>query len=136
MEPTFARSDLVIYPQVEKQLYQDALNLIERERRVHGESGWYWATMAYVCGRSGRKKEARHALEKVKVLNQRQPLDPGVLLWANLSMGNKQQIFFWLEKAHSQHSNILTMLKVDPAFDPLRTDPRFLELERRVGLGQ
>ena len=39
----------------------------------------------------------------------------------------------WLEKAYAQHSSGLTTLKVDPAYDPLRDDPRFQNLMRRVG---
>jgi hypothetical protein len=49
-------------------------------------------------------------------------------------MGNKDEALAWLEKAYSQHSNVLTTLKVEPAFDPLRSDPRFQDLLRRVGL--
>ena len=41
-----------------------------------------------------------------------------------------------LEKAYTQHSNGLTGLKVDPIYDPLRGDPRFQNLLRRVGLAQ
>jgi hypothetical protein len=41
-----------------------------------------------------------------------------------------------LEKAYAQHSNGLTSLKVEPAYDPLRGDPRFQELLQRVGLAQ
>jgi len=134
MEPTFIRGQLIVYPQLEKHLYPEVLKVLEQERPADGESPWYWASMAYVCGRSGREKEAHNALEKVKMLNQHQPLDPGILLWANLGTGNREQIFYWLDKAYSQHSNILTQLKVDPAFDSLRADPRFQQLEQRVGL--
>jgi hypothetical protein len=41
-----------------------------------------------------------------------------------------------LEKAYAQRSNFLTALKVEPVYDPLRDDPRFQELLRRVGLAQ
>lgn len=51
-------------------------------------------------------------------------------------MGEKDQAFAWLEKAYSQHSNALTKLKVEPAYDPLRGDPRFQDLLRRVRLAQ
>jgi hypothetical protein len=39
-----------------------------------------------------------------------------------------------LETAYAQHSNAMTALKVDPAYDPLRDDPRFRDLLRRVRL--
>ncbi len=42
----------------------------------------------------------------------------------------------WLEKAYDEKSNILQLLKVHPYFDPVRDDPRFAELVRRVGLDQ
>lgn len=51
-------------------------------------------------------------------------------------MNNKDEAFARLQKAYEQHSSALTSLKVDPVYDPLRSDPRFQELLRRVGLGQ
>lgn len=40
----------------------------------------------------------------------------------------------WLEKAYTEHSDTLAILKVEPGFDSLRSDPRFQDLMRRVGL--
>jgi tetratricopeptide (TPR) repeat protein len=134
MEPTFMGSGLIAYPQIEEHLYPQAFSQLEHAHKAFGESAWYWAWMAYVYGRSGRKKEARHALQEVTTWNRRQPLDPGVILWANLAVSDRDQIFSCLERAYSQHSSILTTLKVDPAFDPLRSDARFQLLLGRVGL--
>jgi hypothetical protein len=44
--------------------------------------------------------------------------------------------FYWLEKSYRAHSTMLTTLKVEPIYDPLRSEPRFQELMRRVGLAQ
>lgn len=55
---------------------------------------------------------------------------------AYVGMGDKDQAFTWLEKAYALHSNTLTLLKVEPGLDPLRSDPRFQDLLRRVGLAQ
>jgi serine/threonine-protein kinase len=51
-------------------------------------------------------------------------------------MGNNDQAIAWLEKGYAAHSNGLTAIKVDPLYDPLRGDPRFQDLLRRVGLAQ
>jgi hypothetical protein len=68
--------------------------------------------------------------------NRREPVDPMVIVQAYLATGDNDQAIAWLEKAFAQHSNSLTGLKVDPIYDPLRGDPRFQNLLRRVGLAQ
>jgi TolB-like protein/DNA-binding winged helix-turn-helix (wHTH) protein len=49
-------------------------------------------------------------------------------------LGGTNEAFSWLEQAYEQRISELTLLKVDPRLDPLRSDPRFGELLRRVGL--
>jgi len=48
-------------------------------------------------------------------------------------LGDKDQAFALLEKAYNERDNMVVLLKVDPYFDPLRSDPRFTDLVRRVG---
>ncbi|HYK25708.1 MAG TPA: tetratricopeptide repeat protein, partial [Steroidobacteraceae bacterium] len=49
-----------------------------------------------------------------------------------LGLGDKDAAFHWLEQAFAEQSNILQFLKVHPFFDPIRSDPRFADLVRRV----
>ena len=51
-----------------------------------------------------------------------------------VGLGDKEQAFAWLEKAYEERTNFLAYLKVQTTFDPLRSDPRFADLVRRVGL--
>ncbi|MBA3769796.1 MAG: tetratricopeptide repeat protein [Blastocatellia bacterium] len=51
-------------------------------------------------------------------------------------LGEKEHTFEWLEKAFAEHENDITYLKVDTAFENLRSDPRFQDLLRRIGLPQ
>jgi tetratricopeptide (TPR) repeat protein len=110
--------------------------LADIEKQYPGETHWRWSTLAYTYGSAGRQREAEHALRKLLDLNRRQPMDPMVIVSAYVGIGNNDQGIAWLEKAYGQHSNGLTALNVDPAYDSLRGDPRFQDLLRRVGFTQ
>ena len=51
-------------------------------------------------------------------------------------LGEKDQALNWLEKGYKERATKMVFLKIDPFFDNLRSDPRFVELVRRVGLPQ
>jgi hypothetical protein len=89
---------------------------------------------AYAYGRAGHPDLARRELKKLEELTRHEQLDPAILLWAHLGVSDKEEALADLERAYSQHFNLLTTLKVDPALDPLRSDPRFQDLLRRVGV--
>ncbi len=63
----------------------------------------------------------------------------GVISPADLAMsyaviGEKERAFVWLEKAYEQHDPLLAQLKVDPSADSLRSDPRFQDMLKKLGL--
>jgi adenylate cyclase len=67
-------------------------------------------------------------------LDRRRPLDPLALAVAYIALDNNDKAMACLEKAYAEHSSGLTALKVDPTYDPLRSDPRFVALVTRIGL--
>jgi hypothetical protein len=56
------------------------------------------------------------------------------LIDPQLTIGDYDQAFFWCDQAFQEQSAILQWIKLDPLFDPVRGDPRFKDLVRRVGL--
>jgi hypothetical protein len=58
----------------------------------------------------------------------------GPFILANLGTGDYDRVLEHLERAYRARAGNLTALKVDPNYDPLRTDPRFQDLLRRVNL--
>jgi hypothetical protein len=50
------------------------------------------------------------------------------------ALGDKDEAFAWLEKAEETRDGILVRLKVDSRYDSLRSDPRFADFVRRLGL--
>jgi TolB-like protein/DNA-binding winged helix-turn-helix (wHTH) protein/Flp pilus assembly protein TadD len=132
MEPNFPHAHMVVVAYVQTGLYADALTDIERWQRTQ-DSPWSLAMLAYVHGSFGQQLRARSALEKLQQLNRRQHISAATLATAYVGLGNKDQAFAWLNQAFAEHSIDLS-LKVNPLYDPLRDDPRFAQLLRRVGL--
>ncbi len=134
MDPGFERAKIIFSAYVQKGMYAEAEAYMEKQPA--GDSPWELSSRAYTYGRAGDRARAKRALTKLLDLNRRQALDPMVLVPAYIGMGNNDQAIAWLEKGYAQHSNSLTALKVEPAYDPLRGDQRFQDLLRRVGLIQ
>ena len=83
---------------------------------------------------NGQQALARQAVLKIGQANRQWHQDPAPLYATAYSgMGQKDEALAWLEKAYAKHSNVVSALKVDPIYDPLRSDPRFQDLLRRVG---
>jgi TolB-like protein/DNA-binding winged helix-turn-helix (wHTH) protein len=135
IDPEFPRTPLIMGAYVEKGRYKDALEEIQRRRRAVGNLPWTWSWEAYVYGRAGEPVKARRALEELKRTIPGMRGDPVPLLgFAYAGMNDRENSLAMLQKACLEHSNILTSLKVDPAYDFLRGDPRFQDLLRKVGL--
>jgi len=132
LDPNFSRSGMITDAYIEKGMFAEAL--AETQKHDSDETAWHYSNLAFVAGRAGRRQEAEAALRKLLELNRRQPMDPIVIVQAYLGTGDKDQAMAWLEKAYAQRSNGLTALKVDAAYDPLRSDPRFQNLLARLGL--
>jgi TolB-like protein/DNA-binding winged helix-turn-helix (wHTH) protein/Tfp pilus assembly protein PilF len=132
MEPSFPRAHNVLKAYVQEGRYADALADLDAVGSV--TDPLTWLTYAYIYGRSGQMRQAHHALMRFQEFSRGQRIDPGLLAWAHIGMGNKDAAIASLEKAYSQHSDTMVTLRVEPAFDLLRSDPRFQDLQRRVGL--
>lgn len=135
LDPNFPRvGGLMARAYEEKGMFADVLLGLEKVRPP--SNSWACSELAYVYGRTGQPAQAGHAIAKLEEFNRRGPVDPVGFVVAYIGAGDKDQAMVWLNKAYAQHSNALTGLKVDPIFDPLRGDPRFQDVLRRVGLAQ
>jgi len=118
----------VIY--VEKGLYDEANHQFQQL----GDAPHALGHMGNSYARMGKKAEAQQMIAKL----ERHVQESGVgryeiaLIYAGL--GDKDQAFSWLDKAYEVRDKGLTYLKIDPCIDPLRSDPRFAALVKRVGL--
>jgi len=85
---------------------------------------------AYVA--AGRRDEAQKILEQLDQLSRQRYVTPYVIGRIYAMLGQNDEAFRWLEIAYEQRAEWMVLLKVDPALDSLRPDPRFQDLMRRM----
>jgi tetratricopeptide (TPR) repeat protein len=98
-----------------------------------GDGPTWSARQAYAAALSGDQRQAHAALEMLeKIPNQRDI--PAMIALVHLGLGEKQKALDWLEKAYQGRAVWLLFSKVEPEFDPLRSEPRFQDLLRCLKL--
>ena len=85
---------------------------------------------------AGRRSEALHLVDELKRRQQKSYVAAAPFVNAYLGLGDNEQALAWLERAYEEQSNMLQLIKVHPYLDPLRSDPRFVDLVHRGGLDQ
>ena len=103
---------------------------VELSERTPGALG----ILGLAYGLAGRKADATKVLNELLELNKSRYVTPAALVNVYVGLGDKEQAFVWLEKAYQEGSNYVVWLKVFPLLDPIRFDPRFINLVQRVGM--
>ncbi len=135
MNPNSAVAHVVLgYINHEIKMYDAALLEYQRALTLTDDQAYIKSAIGVTYAISGKKSEAQKILQELlqqSATGYVSPIDIGVL---QIALDDKDQAFASLEKAYQERSNLLAFLKVDPSFDSVRSDPRFLDLQRRVGL--
>ena len=111
----------------------DAIPALEKAVSLSGSPAAV-GVLVRAYGHSGRRSDALRLLAELKRRKEAGYIPAGAFVNAYLGLGDNEQAFYWLEQAYKEQSNILQFLKTHPYFDPIRSDPRFADLVRRVGL--
>jgi TolB-like protein/DNA-binding winged helix-turn-helix (wHTH) protein/Flp pilus assembly protein TadD len=111
-------------------------NAIVRFRKAYDSTGspLHLANLAHAYARNGNRDEARNILDRLQTLAKIRYVSPYAIALVYIGMADRDRAFVWLQKAAAERSPSLTTLKVDPVFDDLRGDPRFVSLLRQIGL--
>ncbi len=137
MEPYFVPARLgMALAYTQEALFTEALaELAEAGKVAPGEPGVLVAT-GYVLGRAGRPAQAHAIADELQRLSAQRFVPAYYVGGVFVGLGDASAAFIWLAKACEQRCSLLGALEVDPAFDPLRNDPRFAELLRCAGLAR
>jgi len=105
-----------------------AISALERQKLQQGFD------VAAVCAAAGKPEEARRRMADAihRLKDEKSYVRPGWVAEVYLALGERDEALRWLEQGYKERDLWLALLKVWPRFDPLRSDPRFQDLVRRM----
>jgi TolB-like protein/DNA-binding winged helix-turn-helix (wHTH) protein/Tfp pilus assembly protein PilF len=115
-----------------KGMHREAIEEFRKTIELGGETTSNLIYLGFNLAQSGRKAEAQSILDRLRTTKEY--VSPEELAGLHIAMGDREGAFALLEKAYAEHDLQLQFLKVDWRLDSLRSDPRFQDLMRRVGL--
>jgi TolB-like protein/Tfp pilus assembly protein PilF len=140
------RSDLSVHPEDSSAYWflgfaliangqaNEAIAVLEKGVALSGRGPAVIGVLIRAYAHAGRRTEALRLLEELKQRQRTGYVPAAAFVNAYLGLGDNEQAFAWLERGYQEQSTILQWIKVHPYFDPLRGDPRFADLVRRIGL--
>jgi DNA-binding SARP family transcriptional activator/Flp pilus assembly protein TadD len=137
MEPNFflARHQLGL-TYARKGMYAEAVEELEKAVALTGKSPVSGLLVGPTYALAGRRREALAVLAGLRELSGRRYFSPYRVSVVHACLGDKEQALEWLARSYEEGDAWLIWLKADPLLEGLRSDPRFRDLLRRVGLAQ
>jgi tetratricopeptide (TPR) repeat protein len=115
--------------------YDEALAEAQKSVQLSNRSNASLAFLGHVNARLGRRSEFETVVKELRDRHSNKSADARDLAIAYAGL-DKEQAFSWMEKAFADHSVFLVFMKLEPLLEPLHSDPRWSDLERRVGVSQ
>jgi len=117
-----------------KGMREQAISESERAVALSGDDPSRVVGLARAYAEFGKRTEAKKLLDELRERAQHGYVSPYYFAMIYTALGEPQQALAALDQGYSERDRFLTWLRVDDAFDPLRNEPRFQDLLRRIGL--
>jgi eukaryotic-like serine/threonine-protein kinase len=134
LEPNFVRAHVLLgLAYAKKKMFVEAIDELQKAMALN-QSSHNSAQLGYAYALAGQRDKARQILDALNEQTKKTYVSPDSFAVIYSGLGDKDRAFAWLEKSLAEHSDSLVYLKVRPTLDSLRSDPRFHDLVRRIGL--
>jgi TolB-like protein/DNA-binding winged helix-turn-helix (wHTH) protein/Flp pilus assembly protein TadD len=135
LDPNFAAAHLLLGEDyVQAGLRKEAVDELKKAADLSGDSPIYRAQVAVALAVAGRNREALRIAHELEAMSRKRYVSPYVLAQIYAALNKKEDTFKWLQVAYDEQAVWMGYLAVDPIFDRYRSDQRFKNLLRRVGL--
>ena len=121
---------------IQKGMFKEAIAELERARELSANAPEVVASLGHAYAVAGRTSDAQKALADLDEIAKERYVLPYFRAAVYTGLGDRDQAFQWLERAYEERHPGLVLINIDPRFDTLRSDPRFADLIRRLGVGQ
>jgi len=111
----------------------EAIRELRATIRQGGPTSAYLAALGHVYATSGRRREALRVLDDLETRSKSGYVSSLDIATVRLGLGDTDAALIRLDRAVQDHDGGLVFLAVDPRYDPVRQDPRFQCLLRRIG---
>jgi len=113
---------------------EDAIQEFQRASALSGRRALMQAVLGYAYAVVGMRPEAQRMLDELHPLVERRQASALYLVYPYIAIGDTDRAFEWLDRSYEERAGLLAYLKVEPMFDRLRGEPRFVDLMRRMQL--
>jgi len=135
LDSNFAAAHLLLGEgYVQAGLHSEGVSELKRAASLSGGSPLYTAQVAVALAAAGRKREALRIAHELETISRKRYVSPYGLAQIYAALNSDEDTFKWLQAAYSDRAVWMGYLAVDPIFDRYRSDHRFQELLRRIGL--
>ncbi len=135
MDANFAISYAVLGEgYLSQEMYREGLPALEKYCALSRNCPTSLALLGYSYARLGERKKALQMINQLNATSKQSFVPALFVALVYAGLGNKDQAFSWLERAYEERFYRLAYLKVEALWDPLRSDSRFADLLRRVGI--
>ena len=115
--------------------FDEAIREYQRARELSGGGSFGLLNLGHAYAESGRIKDAQNVLDLLMRLSEQGHSVSYDIAFVHLGLRDREKTFAWLGKAFLERGNGLTSLGHEPLWDELRSDPRFIALLKKMGLG-
>jgi len=135
LDPKFSWGHLWIgQAYVQKGMFKEAIDEINQAIQLSGGDVRARATLGHAYAVNGRRDDALKVLTELQNRSRQRYVSPYYFALVYAGLGDNAQTIAWLQKAHDERQPYLMLMKVEPVFDRLHSDPSFIAIERSVGL--
>jgi tetratricopeptide (TPR) repeat protein len=137
LDPNFAQGHGGLgFDYLEKGMYEPAISELQKAVQLSQSAPTFLACLGEAYAVAGLRDEALKVLQRLQELSKQRYVTPYIVAGIYAALGKKEEALQWLNSAYGEHAAFMVLLKTEPRFDYLRSDPHFQDILRRMNFAE